>query len=111
MPQRAAPVECIGFARGRRIHDEKLSEADAQRADSSQPERADREISMVRVHLESDRPFGFESILLAKRVVSLLEKLRHVWLQDDGFLLVQFHLEMRRVEPGEMFEAIEQSER
>src|SRR5215468_961541 len=109
MPQRAAPVECVRFARGRRIHDEKLSEADAQRADSSQPERADGEVSMLRVHLESDRPFGFESILLAERVVGLLEKLRHVWLQYNGFLLVQLYLEMRRVEPSKMFEAIEQS--
>src|SRR6185295_1834097 len=86
VPQRAAPVELARVARRRAVHRDHLSEANSERAQSRQPQRAHGKVFVIRKDLNRDRRARREMILSGELLVRFFDEVRGVDGKRSVFL-------------------------
>src|SRR5262245_58410382 len=110
VPERAPPVELSVARRGRILRDD-LAEADPQRAEPRQAERANGEVIVVREDFDCDRGARREFVFRREFGLCLVQQLGGVWGQDVTLLSVGLDDEIAVFRLAVLFHRVEQVER
>src|SRR5262245_42673590 len=110
VPERAPPVD-LSVARRRRIQRDDLAEADTQRAEPRQAERANGEVFVVRENFDCDRRARREFVFRREFGFCLVQQLDGVWGQDVTLFRVGLDNEIAVFRLAVLFHSVEQVER
>ena len=111
VPERRAPVELTGRPRLGRIERHHATEARAERADhAGQAHVTDREVVVLRKHLDEDRAARTELVAFRERLERLLGKRQHVFAHHRHLVAMQPHDQFAVLDRLELVERVEQRE-